>query len=54
MKALVFVWTIKDAVAAVFIGIVLLYIAYIVIRYCIAILIEDWKTKRNKRKEDEQ
>lgn len=50
MKALVFVWTMKDVVAAVF----LLYVAYIVIRYYIAILIEDWRAKRNKRKEDEQ
>lgn len=54
MKALVFVWTMKDAVAAVFIGIVLLYVAYIVVRYCIAILIEEWRAKRNGRKEDEQ
>ena len=51
MKALVFVWTMKDAVAAVFIGIVLLYVAFIFIRYYIANLIEDWRTKRNKRKE---
>lgn len=54
MKALVFVWTMKDAVAAVFLGIVLLYVVYLVIRYYIAILIEDWKAKRNKRKEDGQ
>lgn len=54
MKALVFVWTMKDAVAAVFIGIVLLYVAYIVIRYCIASLIDNWRAKRNKRKEEEQ
>jgi len=54
MKTMVFVWTMKDAVAAVFIGIVLLYVAYIVVRYYIAILIEDWSAKRNKRKEDEQ
>ena len=54
MKAMVFVWTMKDAVAAVFLGIVLLYVVYLVIRYYIANLIEDWRTKRNKRKEDEQ
>ena len=54
MKALVFVWTMKDVVAVVFIGIVLLYVAFIVIRYYIAILIEDWRAKRNKREEDEQ
>ena len=54
MKALVFVWTMKDAVAAVFIGIVLLYVAYIVVRYYIATLIEKWRAKRNERKEDEQ
>jgi hypothetical protein len=54
MKALVFVWTMKDIVAVVFIGIVLLYVAFIFIRYYIAIIIENWKAKRNKREEDEQ
>lgn len=50
MKALVFVWTMKDAVAAVFIGFVLLYVAFIVVRYYIAILIEKLRAKRKGRR----
>lgn len=54
MKALVFVWTLKDAVAAVFLGIVILYVGYVFIRYYVAIRIEEWKEKKNKKKEEEQ
>lgn len=54
MKALVFVWTLKDVVAAVFIGIVILYVGYVFIRYYVATRIEEWKYKKNNKKEEEQ
>ncbi len=54
MKTLFFVWTFKDALAAVFLGIVILYVSYVFIRYYVAIHIEEWKDKKNNKKEEEQ
>lgn len=54
MKALVFVWTFKDVVGLSFIGFVVLYVAFWLIRYYVCSLIEDWKAKRNKNKKKEE
>lgn len=54
MKALVFVWTVKDVVGLSFLGFVVLYVAFWLIRYYVCSRIEDWKAKRNKKKEEEQ
>lgn len=54
MKALFFVRTLKDVVAAVFLCIVILYVGYVFLRYYVAIRIEEWKDKKNNKKEEEQ
>lgn len=54
MKALVFVWTVKDVVGLSLLGFVVLYGAFVLIRYYVYIRIEDWKARRNKKKEEEQ
>lgn len=54
MKALFIVWTLKDVVAAVFLCIVILYVGYVFLRYYVATRIEEWKDKKNNKKEEEQ
>lgn len=48
MKTLVFVWTLKSVVAAVFFGGLALFVLFIYIKEFLAACYEEWKSKRNK------
>lgn len=48
MKTMVFVWTLKSVVAAVFFGGLILFALFIYVKDFISACYEEWKSRRDK------
>lgn len=51
MKTLVFVWTLRSVVAAIFFGGLILFALFIYIKNFISACYEEWKSRREKEEE---